>query len=89
MEGAGSPVHRREVDGWRNEKPHPKGSTDGHRQSDRAKLFTPQGRGKGNSGKAVSGYDPDAIDKESRRKSGTMDVEGSGGKNATERNNRH
>ena len=54
----------------------------------------------GNSGKAVSGYDPDAIDKESRIKSstmdkesriisGTMDVEESGGKNATERNNRH
>ena len=25
------------------EKPHPEGSTDGHRQSDRAELFTPQG----------------------------------------------
>ncbi|MBR1473305.1 MAG: hypothetical protein IJ602_03490 [Paludibacteraceae bacterium] len=34
-------------------KPHPKGSTDSHRQSDRAKLFTPQGRGKGNSGKGA------------------------------------
>ena len=26
-------------------KPHPEGSTDGHRQSDRAELFTPQGEG--------------------------------------------
>ena len=33
------------------------------------------GRGKGNSGKAVSGYDPDAMDKESRIKSSTMDKE--------------
>ena len=29
------------------EKPHPKSSTDGHRQSDRAELFTPQGEEKG------------------------------------------
>ena len=28
------------------EKPHPKSSTDGHRQSDRAELFTPQGEEK-------------------------------------------
>ena len=47
-------------------KPHPKGSTDSHRQSDRAKVFTPQGSGKGNRGKAVSGFYPDAIDKEKR-----------------------
>ena len=34
-------------------KPHPKSSTDGHRQSDRAELFTPQGEERGTVSKNI------------------------------------
>ena len=60
---AGTSARGRRMAEWER-NPHPKGSTDSHRQSDRAKLFTPQGRGKGNSGKGVSELNTDAMDKE-------------------------